>query len=201
MPLEIEAKIYVPHLEDIKTQLSDSGAEIIAPRVHEKNQLFLSPYQDFKAERIVLRLRQDEKNKVTYKAPAPQDAVGVHARVEIETTVGDYEAMDELLQALGYTHGLYYEKYRTIYHFESIPDADIMLDELPFGNFVEVEGTPDAIEAVLEELHLTDNHRLSTNYAGIFEAIRERQRLSDINHIGFDAFAGIGVDISIFEEL
>ncbi|MCI0710509.1 MAG: class IV adenylate cyclase [Chloroflexi bacterium] len=201
MPLEIEAKIYIPHLKDVKAQLSDSSAEIIAPRVHEKNQLFLSPYQDFKTERIVLRLRQDEKSKITYKSPAPQDTAGVHSRVEIETTVGDYEAMDELLQALGYTHGLYYEKYRTIYHFESIPDADIMLDELPFGNFIEVEGTPDAIEAVLEELHLTDNHRLSTNYAGIFEAIREHQQLSDINHIAFDAFDGVEVDGTIFEEL
>lgn len=201
MPLEIEAKIYIPHLNSIKQRLSESGAEIIAPRILEKNQLFLSPYQDFKTERIVLRLRQDEKSKVTYKSPAPQDTEGVHSRVEIETTVGDYEAMDELLQALGYIHGLYYEKHRTIYHFESIPDADIMLDELPFGNFIEVEGTPEAIEAVLQELHLTDNHRLSTNYAGIFEVIREHQQLSDIDHIAFDAFAGIDVDVSIFEEL
>lgn len=201
MPLEIEVKIFVEEPDRLLKQLAAIGAEIIVPRVHERNQLFESPYQDFRGEGIVLRLRQDQKSKITFKSPAPQDSVALKARRELETTIGDYDSMDGILRALGYHHSLFYEKYRTVYHIDSIPDADIMVDELPFGTFVEVEGSPEAIESILDQLELAANHRIQANYAGLFEAIRHHHNLSDVQNVAFTEFEDIEIDTAIFEEL
>src|SRR5262245_54813613 len=102
MALEIEVKVFVPSLQLIATRLETLGATLLAPRIHERNQLFLSPHQDFIADKIVLRLRHDTEAKITYKAPSTEQIAGTHVRIEHETTVGDYAVMDAILQGLGY---------------------------------------------------------------------------------------------------
>lgn len=200
MGTEIEAKYYVPDLESVRNQLVEWGAEISHPRVHERNQLFLSPYQDFKAERIILRLRQDTETKITYKSPLTSPDENIRVRRELETIVGDYETMHAILTALGYYPELFYEKYRTVYTLPDYPNIEIMLDELPYGDFIEVEGELEDIKTILVRLELPDNQQIHTNYAGIFWAVKKAQNLT-IEHIRFADFADITVDTAIFATL
>lgn len=201
MATEIEVKYYVPNLATVQTQLETWNAIITHPRIHERNQLFLSPYQDFKAEQIVLRLRQDTQSKITYKAPpARYGDSDIMGRLELETIIGDYDTMQSILEALGYSTGLFYEKYRTVYELPDYPAAEIMLDELPYGNFIEIEGEPATINAILAQLDLPMKHRIHTNYAGIFWAIQAAQNL-EIEHIRFADFTNIDIDKAIFETI
>ncbi len=199
MGTEIEAKYYLPNMKHIQNQLVTWNAQIKHPRVHERNQLFLSPYQDFMAEKIVLRLRHDTEIKITYKSPLAITDENIMARRELETSVGDYDTIQAILEALGYYPGLFYEKYRTVY---TLPDytVEIMLDELPYGHFIEIEGEIDQIKALIEKFELPEEHRIHTNYAGLFVAIKEAQQL-DIEHIRFADFADIEIDTTIFTSL
>jgi adenylate cyclase class 2 len=200
MSVEIEAKLYLPNLEAIRARLIQLQAETVAERILEHNQLFASPYQDFRQQRIVLRLRQDTVAKITYKAPSIIEVDGANSRLELETTIGDMETLDAILQALGYTHSLYYEKYRTVYRLPVVPDTLIMLDELPFGDFLEAEGSPEGIERALQNLGIAKAHRIRANYAGIFEVICQAHQL-DITDISFEAFVGVKIDPTIFDTL
>ena len=61
----------------------------------------------------------------------------IFSRQEIEFAVEDFETAKKFLEALGYVQIVIYEKFRTIYELK---DSHIMLDELPYGEFVEIEG-------------------------------------------------------------
>jgi hypothetical protein len=85
-------------------------------------------------------LRQAARTTLTFKQASPDPLV----RHEWELEVVPLETAQELLEQLGYQVILVYEKYRQVY---SLGDAHFMLDELPFGDFVEVEtGSPAGLE-------------------------------------------------------
>lgn len=201
MAIEIEAKIYIADIESFRSHLQTVGAQVIAERYHERNQLYTSSYQDFDAEKWVLRVRNDPRgDRVTFKSPAADVVQGTNSRNEFETSVGDGRVMDEILQRLGYHHGLFYEKYRTIYRLPDIGNVELMIDELPYGNFIEIEGAPRAIEQAIDVLGLQEAHRVFTNYAGIFEAIRKKLGLA-MSELTFTNFSLIKVDPEIFANL
>ena len=85
--------------------------------------------------------------------------------------VSDFETMDVILTRLGYRVRLIYEKYRTTYE---LAGAEVVLDELPYGNFTEIEGDAATIERVVEMLGLGDARRMSRSYTDIFIDLRER---------------------------
>jgi adenylate cyclase class 2 len=68
---------------------------------------------------------------------------------EDETRVGDPEAMELILDALGFTPALVYEKRRETW---ALGKTEIVIDELPFGLFMEIEGTEQGIRDVESKL-------------------------------------------------
>jgi adenylate cyclase class 2 len=167
---EIEAKFYVRDLKKIETRLQDLGTHLIQPRVLETNLRFDLPDGGLRSEGRVLRLRQDTEAKLTYK-DAGKSEQGIVNRTEIEFVVGDFEKAKLFLEALGYQQLLQYDKYRTTYEFE---DCHIMLDELPYGNFVEIEGEDSAtIHNIAHKLNLDLRASISTGYMDLFENARQ----------------------------
>jgi adenylate cyclase, class 2 len=167
--LEIEVKFAVRDLAGLAGRLQRLGAVVAAERVHEINLRFDTPAGDLSRERRVLRLRQDAGAVMTYKGP--QDAgTDVSARQEIEFQVSDFGAARRLLEALGYVVSVMYEKFRTTY---SLDDLIIVLDEMPFGNFVEIEG-PDSLSicAAAAKLGLDWEARSTASYLGLFNQLR-----------------------------
>lgn len=199
MSYEIECKVAIWDLADIKRRLRDAKVIERKPRVFERNIRYENQAQTLTSNDIVLRLRRDQQNRLTYKAPADAVTAGVSSRLELETTVGDYETMDAILQHVGFQPYMVYEKYRTTYELPSVPEAEIVLDELPFGIFIEVEGTPEAIDQVLAQLEMADARRITQSYAQLFDLVRERLHLTFAD-LTFETFADIEVDARIFED-
>lgn len=199
MALEIECKIYIPNLTQIQHVLAQE-AVVVKPRVYEHNILYDTPNAEFRTTDIVLRLRQDEQTRLTYKGPMTVEANGLRRRLELETIVGDFATLDSILQHLGFLHSMAYEKYRTTYMLPLIADTEIVLDELPFGNFLEIEGTPPNIEAVQHQLGLSDATIIPKGYAELFVIVRDHYRLP-FQDLTFANFAGLEIDPAIFCKL
>ena len=187
---ETEVKLHSPDLAAVRDALGAAGARLSKPRVFERNLRYDSADGALMTAGIVLRLRQDEAVKLTYKADASM-VDGIVSRFEAEVEVSDFETMDVILRRLGYRVGLIYEKYRTTYELEG---AEVVLDELPYGNFTEIEGDAATIERVLAMLGLGGYRRMSGSYTDIFVRLRERLEL-DVEDCTFDEFAGVDVEL------
>ena len=165
---EVEVKLYTPDLAAARAALIAAGARLVKPRVFERNLRYDSADGALLAGGIVLRLRQDEAVKLTYKADASM-VDGIVSRFEAEVELGDFETMAVILRRLGYQVALVYEKYRTTYE---LAGAEVVLDELPFGNFTEIEGDAATIERVVNILSLYTHNRVMLSYLEIFQHIR-----------------------------
>lgn len=191
---ETEAKFYVRDLNKIKSRLDGLNARLLQERVLETNIRFDLPGARLRAEGRVLRLRRDTTTKFTYKS-ASTNQQGVLSREEIEFEVEDFEKAKRFLEALGYQKLVYYEKYRTTYTLQpSEGSIHIMLDELPYGNFVEIEGeTVDAIHAIADQLGLHWEAAIATSYNALFDRARNALKLS-VPDLSFADFANLEVE-------
>ncbi|MCC7451809.1 MAG: class IV adenylate cyclase [Anaerolineae bacterium] len=192
--IESEAKIKVDDLAAIEQKLRDLDAELKAERVYERNVRYEDAGNTFTPAARVLRLRQDTRVRLTYKEPHDSANEKVWARTELEVTVSDFDTMDLLLQKLGYHPAWIYEKYRTTYERHG---CEVVLDELPFGPFVEVEGEADAIERVLAELGLQDAARSTESYSDLFFRVKDQLKLA-FRDLTFDNFRSIIVPANLF---
>ena len=186
---EIEVKLHTPDLERVRAALDKAGANLTTARVFERNLRYENAEGSLTAAGVVLRLRQDERAKLTYKADASMED-GIVKRFEAEVVVSDFAAMDVILRRLGFRVALVYEKYRTTYALE---DAEIVLDELPYGNFTEIEADAATIERVVETLGLGGCRRMRGSYTAIFAGLKMQLGL-DVRDCSFEAFAGVNVD-------
>ena len=205
---EIEAKFYVRDLDGIIARLHKLEALLIQPRVLETNIRFDLPDASLRSEGRVLRLRRDTEARFTYKGASTNEQ-GVLSRTEIEFTVGDFEKAKEFMEALGYQKLLYYDKYRTTYSLDStsllvnfrqppigLQSCLIMLDELPYGNFVEIEGeSSEMIRATADQLNLNWDTVIGTSYTALFERARKTLRFV-FRDLSFENFAGMEVNAS-----
>jgi adenylate cyclase class 2 len=186
---ETEAKFYVLNLIKIEVRLQDLGARLIQSRVLETNIRFDLPDDRLQSDRRVLRLRRDTDARLTYKSASTNEQ-GVLSRTEIEFIVEDFEKAKQFLEALDYQPIFYYEKYRTTYELDGIL---IMLDELPYGNFVEIEGeTIESIRQVSDALNLKWNAAIGTSYSSLFKRVSKTLNLS-FQDLSFEKFTGIQV--------
>lgn len=186
---ETEAKFYVLNLAEIEIRVQDLGARLIQSRVLEMNTRFDLPDASLRSESRVLRLRRDTEARLTYKS-ASTNKQGALSRTEIEFIVEDFETAKQFLEALGYQSIFYYEKYRTTYELNGVL---IMLDELPYGNFVEIEGeTIEAIQRTSDTLKLNWNAAIGTSYFALFGRARKILNLS-FQDLSFKNFAGLPV--------
>ena len=182
---ELEVKFYLKNSAAIEKKLKHEGANLVQPRIFETNLRFDTPGEDLARDGKVLRLRQDARALLTYKGPN-QPNQGVSIRQEIEFLVSDFSAARHLIEALGYQIAVVYEKYRTTY---MIGKTEVVLDELPYGDFVEIEG-PDAhaIQEVALTLGLAWETRSTDSYIGLFNQLCAKRNLAfrDLTFANFE---------------
>ncbi|MCC6271397.1 MAG: class IV adenylate cyclase, partial [Microbacteriaceae bacterium] len=163
---ETEAKFYVRDLKKVEVRLLELKAHLIQPRVYEVNLRFDFPDGSLRRDFKVLRLRKDTHSKFTFKGPSEEREGGVMSRQEIEFNVADFESAKQFLEALGYIPVVFYEKFRTTFEFK---DAHIMLDELPYGEFVEIEGENiQTLHEIADLLGLNWNEMVKAGYHALF---------------------------------
>ena len=173
---EIEAKFYVNNLRKIELRLLELKAQLIQSRTHETNLRFDNANNELKKSYRVLRLRQDEKARLTYKGPGLEQTGGILIRPEIEFIVEDFNKAKEFLEALGYRVVVFYEKFRATYELNRI---HIMLDELPYGEYVEIEGDDvEGIHIIANLLGLDWRSMINTGYYALFERVAEKYNLN-----------------------
>ncbi|MDR1777121.1 MAG: class IV adenylate cyclase [Desulfovibrio sp.] len=93
-------------------------------------------------------------------------------REEREVNVADGTALSAILEGLGYTEKIFYEKLREVW---SLGRVEVCLDELPFIKAVELEGAPDCIQRVARLLELDKETASGKNYHEIHQEWRRRQ--------------------------
>lgn len=193
---ETEVKLYVPDLAVVARRLDEVGAKLTKPRVYEINVRYDDARGKLRRGRKVLRLRRDSRVRLTYKDESGVEiSGGARSRYEAEVEVSDFDAMEVILGKLGYHRYMTYEKYRTTYELDG---AEVTLDEMPYGSFVEIEGEEDAIHAALEKLQLTDAPRLEAGYTTLFENVKHYLGL-DFQDLTFANFEGVDVPKEAFD--
>ncbi len=195
MSVEVEVKFLVDDLGEVRRRLLAAGGVAVAPRVYERNVRFDTADERLLARQALLRLRQDSRVRLTYKGLSAQDAASeAKIREEIELTVEEFDRMALIFERLGFQAVQSYEKYRTTFH---LGDVEVVLDEMPFGDFVELEGASDAsLKAAAAALGLDWSRRLLTNYLELMERARRAFDLP-FNDLTFDNFERRPVDMGV----
>ncbi|MFO7964228.1 MAG: class IV adenylate cyclase [Desulfobacterales bacterium] len=187
--LEIEVKFYVTDIQPARQAAMALRAESLG-RFFETNILLDDRENSLFKNNCLLRLRRDQKCRVTFKAPVTSTDPDHHEQHafkilnEIEIEVDDFERTRELFASLGFSPVRRYEKYR-----ESLilKNTRICIDTMPFGNFIEIEGEKKDIRTIAKHLGFSWENRITANYVEIFEAIKNKAHLT-FSDITFKAF-------------
>ena len=157
MAIEIEKKFRLSddRREQILANLEGLGAQFVSEDF-EENTLYGGGILDEK--RAVLRVRKiGNKTVLTYKERVENNSDIKH-QTEFETIVESAEEIENIIAHLGFTKALVYEKRRKTWRLR---DIEIMLDELPFGLYMEIEGS---ITAIAEAEMLLDAENFETEH-------------------------------------
>ncbi len=193
---EIEVKFYLSDPGGFTPRLMTAGAVLISPRIYERDLRFDDHMGSLSAADQVLRLRMDKQAHLTFKGSGVLKS-GASVRQEFEVEVSDFELTRKLLEALGYHPCLIYEKYRTTF---GLLDCEVVLDEMPYGWFCEIEGkTPKTIKQVAECLGLRWDVRIVEGYIMLFQKYKEKQGLNfkDLTFANFKENMPTALDLGV----
>lgn len=144
MAIEIEKKYRLTEQQraDVIESLKEFGAECLG-RDDEENIIYGNQYMAEQSS--VLRLRRiGDKTILTFKKRLPGLSDAKH-QIEEETEVSDHDATAAIVENLGLEKRLVYEKRREKWRLRN---TDVLIDELPFGLYLEIEGSITAIKEV-----------------------------------------------------
>ena len=192
--LETEVKFFLPDLDLIRGRILELGAQSRG-RCLEANVRFEDDRRSLRKKQSLLRLRRDQKIKLTFKAPPPQENGQFKVLRELEVEVSDFDTMHRILEAIGFHREQVYEKRRETL---VLNDTHFCLDSMPYGNFIEIEGPPPDIKYFADRLDLPWNQRILLNYIEIFEILQAKLKLdfSDVTFANFD-----GIEVNLAESL
>jgi adenylate cyclase class 2 len=163
---EVEIKVAISDRRKFSRLLKDAGFRVQTARTFESNILY-----DFSNGRLrrhgeLLRIRRYGKEwKLTFKAKGKD---GRHKRrEEIETKLEDGGPLEQIFIRLGMARSFAYEKYRTEW---TDGRGDVVVDETPIGDYVELEGSPRWIDATAKRLGLGIAEYITGSYGELFYA-------------------------------
>ena len=164
--LETEVKLRIPTVEATRPLLAALGFQLRQGAALEQSTLW-DRDGELRAAGSALRTRRFAGAfRLTWKGPKVPDAM-LKIRPEQETAIGDGEALEAILRALGYEPVLRMEKVRAVWEREEL---EACLDETPFGCYLELEGDPQAIRAAMEGLGLAPDRAEPRSYPELYQA-------------------------------
>jgi len=189
-PLEIEVKFHLPEVDPTRDLILALGATACG-RVFETNTRFENGAKSLKDKGILLRLRKDDRNRLTFKSlPAvPDKDFKIHHELEVQ--VDNFDTCGAILEGLGFHPEQTYEKWRETL---TLRDTKLLIDTMPYGVFLEIEGEKSDIRNIADQLRLKWKERIVLNYLEIFEIIRRAEGLV-FDDVTFDNFKRTRVDI------
>jgi adenylate cyclase, class 2 len=191
--LEVEVKFYTPDLAPVRQRLLAAGGQLSQARVYERNVRLDTPEESLLQKWQLLRLRQDSRVRLTFKGTPPQPTLSeAKVREELEIEVSDFDTAALICQRLGFLPLQLYEKYRETFMLGAV---EVVLDELPFGNFVELEGEENAIRTAAARLGLDWQQRILENYLSLMSRLKARHNLPFID-LTFANFEAVSVSVA-----
>ena len=183
--VEREIKLRYEAAEEARAAILATGATPLHGRRLQEDALLDTDDEQLRRRRCVLRVRTENgKSRLTWKGPVQPAAMKV--REEVETVIGDGEALLRVLQEIGLHVWFRYEKFREEFSHE---DVIVAVDETPVGVFVEIEGCERGITRMAEALGKAPDDYVLESYRGLFLAHRERLGLRGSDMV-FDAPSG-----------
>jgi len=162
MAREIEIKFAVDDEEKMLRKLLAFGAEKVCDGL-EHNIVFDNG--EIRKKGILLRLRKTgDKSVLTFKTNIRK--AEFKEADEIEIGVSDFQKVKEILEGLGYEAWWIYEKQKTKF---VLGDVTIALDRLPFGTFIEIEGSEGGIRRTVERLGLDLKKGIRETYLELYQ--------------------------------
>lgn len=189
-PLEIEVKFHLQDTTNLQRDIAATGA-VSRGRYFETNCRFDDSNDSLLKNASLLRLRHDDCARLTFKAKPRQTDTQFKTYQEYEVIVSDFETMTRILERLGYRRRQVYEKWRETFVLD---DTLLCIDTMPFGNFLEIEGTREAITQFAARLGFDWELRILANYLEIFALIKHRFNLP-FNDVTFQNFESVQIDI------
>jgi predicted adenylyl cyclase CyaB len=170
---ETEAKIALQpgEMDRVRDRLIHLGAESRGID-DEENIIFRCKRGDRRGDRRRLRLRTFGGRSdalLTCKGPTEKGAM-FKSRDEIEVQVSNAESVRELLHNLGFRPKTAYHKRREHWF---LAGTMVALDQLAFGDFLEVEGAETAIHTALALLGLDRRNHVRSGYARLSRALSD----------------------------
>ncbi|MGD9300172.1 MAG: class IV adenylate cyclase [Desulfobacterales bacterium] len=188
--LEIEVKFFLPEFRSLHQKILDLGARSRG-RFFEKNLRFDDANQTLESKECLLRLRHDRKTTLTFKSKLPESSYQFKVLKELEVEIGDFAIMNDILESIGFHCQQTYEKWRETL---IIGNTQFCLDTMPYGNFLEIEGTQNDIRQFTQDLGLQWGKRILANYLEIFDILKEKFDLQ-FTDVTFDNFKDIDAQL------
>ena len=171
---EVEIKFRIDDIDALTLSLQTAGFRLMTPRTHEMNTLYDQPGGKLRRRGALLRLRQyGPRWTVTYKDRSGPQSGRHKSRREIETQVENGDALAQVLEAIGFHPSFRYEKYRSEW---SDSTGHVVIDETPIGNFGEIEGQAQWIDATARQLNIPVKSYLKESYAELFTAWKRKTK-------------------------
>ena len=186
---EIEVKFLIFNLPALLENIKRLGAFELRPRMLEVNLRFDTSDRRLSNRAQVLRLRQDDQAILTFKSPG-EIVDGVISRTELEVVVSNFQSTRAILEALGFQVFMTYEKYRQNFQLNGLVAS---VDEMPYGNFIELEGSsPEHVRATAALLGLDWDQRINLSYTALLGLYNQNTGHA-LRDIRFEAFSGLNV--------
>lgn len=187
---EIEIKIRIKNPEKLRNKLKSLGW-------HKEKELFQKTYRTWHPDKLFARAgifprtrmtkeTGKERHTFTVKARFKDPEKGLFEREEHEVSVEDSSEVAKMLSLLGFSHQRILEKKRQVWKKNGQEIIELLIDELPFGVYLEIEGTKESIIETLKELGLQNAKRLGMAYWDVYWHYCKENNIKERKNLVFD---------------
>lgn len=186
---EIEIKLRITDIPELLRKIKKLHV-IPQPRLREQNILYDTPQSHLRRRKMLLRLRIEtsanhhapanpakERVILTSKAPPQPQRNNRPSRYKIRAEREQVASISsrqyaKALTSLGFRPAFRYDKFRTTFRLQ---DLHLDLDETPAGVYLELEGTPKAIDRAAKALGFAKEQYLRATYWDLYVAACRRR--------------------------
>ncbi len=175
--LEIEVKIQIDDVVDIKEKILTQGATLEKERHSHDDTFYDRPSLELQKKHNALRVRKiNKKTFLTFKGPE-QKSRKFKIREEYEIEVKNERHLRKILKSLGFQSVFQYKKFRTVFRKKKLT---ICVDETQVGNFLELEGQQSEIVKFAHALNFSKKDFIKLDYVRLIQ--REMTKDSNLEN-------------------
>lgn len=176
--IEIEVKLKVSDIKEIRQKLLDIGCQIDKDFYREWNALYDFSDGRLEKSRQALRLRLiGKKAFLTFKGQ-PQKSRSFKIREEYESEIKNVRHFKKILKKLGLRPVFEYRKKRMLLRKDRVK---ICLDETEVGNYLELEGKRSDIVKLAKLLGFSRKDFIKLDYVQMIKEKRQKDHSSSSN--------------------